>query len=59
MLQIVFLSQDSFSGNHCNRLELEKDGRTASSHVVFYKDRRDAEEFCRKRALTGMALRQR
>ena len=39
-----------------NRLELEKDGRTACGHAVFYKDRRDAEEFCQKRALTGMAL---
>jgi hypothetical protein len=36
-----------------NRIEMEKDGRTASGHVVFYKDRRDAEDFCRKQALTG------
>ena len=36
-----------------NRIEMEKDGRTASGHVVSYKDRRDAEDFCRKRALTG------
>ena len=26
-----------------NRAELEKDGRTTHGHVVFYKDRRDAE----------------
>jgi len=36
-----------------NRLELEEDGRAACGHAVFYKDRQDAEEFCRKRALTA------
>jgi len=30
-----------------NRAELEKDGRTVSGHVVFYKDRGDAEKSCR------------